>query len=261
MGNSINSSSLKKIANNTKNTDNNNDDEKKSNDTKQTKSTTNSSKEIKIPEDINYDDLPFEEKTHYALLSIDIKDKLSVIGYFRKEAELLNRSNIEIPRGIINYVIMYLYFCDEKDLFLGNLHKNVAAAHNTHAWTMFISSSNKELIAPKSIEKVIYYLHPTFHPSERTKKEAPYFLSTRGWGTFDVEAKIIFKKKYNRKDCFAVHELDFDNWASTTKVDLKQDKKISQDYNLWHSSGDRDMAFFKKKEDYKVDEKYEMIFM
>ena len=88
---------------------------------------------------------------------------------------------------------------------------------------MFISSSKEKLIKPKSIQKVTYYLHPTFHPSTIENDKPPFYLKRLGWGVFDVRAKIEFKAMYNKKDISCTHELDFDHYASITPINDDSD--------------------------------------
>ena len=190
-------------------------------------------------------------------MDIDVKDKLSVLGWFRRE--VTNKyENATIPSGIIQYVIMYLFHVNESTLFIGNIHKKVEAQRNQHHWTMFISTSDKELSAPKTVKEVTYYLHPTFRPSEMTMDKSPYLLGRRGWGTFDVEAKIVFHDKYNKPDCYTAHSLSFSNFATLTKIDLKQSIKVSQDMKLWYASSERDTIEHDKRKNFIVDEKYKL---
>lgn len=214
-------------------------------------------KAISIPPDLNLEALSFEEKTPYALMDIAIEDKLAVLGWFRKE--VTNKyENAVIPSGIMQYVIMYLFYINENTLFIGNIHKKVDGNHNQHLWTMFISTSDKELKAPKTVKQVIYYLHPTFHPSDVTVDKSPFLLGRRGWGTFDVEAKIIFDEKYNKPDCYTSHSLSFSNFATLTKVDLKQSIKVSKDMKLWYASSDRETIEYQRRKEFPVDEKYHL---
>ena len=113
-----------------------------------------------IPKDLYYDECSFEEKVKYAIHDIDLMDKLSVIGYFRQH--VLNKHNFDIPLGIINYVLVFLYFVNEDELYIGNFHELRPGGRNTHNWTMFVSTSKTKLIPPRTIQEVTYHLHPTF---------------------------------------------------------------------------------------------------
>ena len=73
-------------------------------------------------------------------------------------------------------------------------------------------------------------------------------MQRQGWGTFDVEAKIIFQPKYGRKPCWTTHNLDFNNHAYITKVDLDQEKRVSTDRNLILAT--RETYNYKKAKDF-----------
>ncbi len=172
----------------------------------------------------NESNLTFVEKVQYGLNDIELRDKLCVSGYLRENA--INKHNMDIPAGIINYCVIFLFFVDERDFYLGNLHKlETTRSRNKHRWTMFISTSKTKLIPPKTIKRVRYYLHPTFSPPEKTVYESPFYLRRLGWGTFIVEAKIIFEDKYKRNDCFASHYLSFGSYASITQINLDQNER------------------------------------
>eukprot|EP01084_Bolivina_argentea_P201592 344573_1 len=208
------------------------------------------SKQQKKRKNIDLNDATFANKVHYGLNDIDLKDKLLVIGYIKKVA--VNKYKMDIPQGIINYCIAYLFFVEESELYIGNLHElEETTARNRHNWTMFISTSKQELIKPKTIKEVIYYLHPTFHPSECTERESPFYLRRLGWGTFAVEAKIIFKNKYKRKDCFTSHGLSFSRYASITQIDLNQSTRIKDLY----AEDDRERYFFGNSKKYPTEYK------
>eukprot|EP01083_Nonionella_stella_P073385 198374_1 len=190
-------------------------------------------------------DKSFSHIVHCGLEDIDTRDQLQVIGYFRQTA--LNEYHMEIPHGIVNYCMMYLFYEDEQQLFIGNLHEKVNSSRNKHHWTMFISTSNTELKPPKRINKVTYYLHPTFHPSKCTKKKSPFELARRGWGTFTVDAKIVFHDKYQRKACWAQHHLSFGHHASITQIELSQQIRIKEEMCPWEL---QDVWHFHKPHEY-----------
>eukprot|EP01084_Bolivina_argentea_P043433 80032_1 len=245
MGNSANANSLKEVANNTREP---NEDEK---DVNNNESVNNTSKQTIIDKVIPIDlaTATFAEKIQFGLHDIQRRDKLSVIGYFREVA--MNEYNIHIPKEIINYCIIFLFLEDESQLYIGNLHKLIStSSRNSHQWTMFISTSRYQLTPPKTIKEVVYYLHPTFSMSECTQNKSPFYLQRKGWGTFQVEAKIVFKDKYKRKDCYASHGLNFDDYARITDIDLEQKTRIKDDMNLWYGRDERETYEFKTDEDY-----------
>jgi transcription initiation factor IIF auxiliary subunit len=76
-------------------------------------------------------------------------------------------------------------------------------------WTAYIVGPPSEL---SRIKCVIYVLHPTFpnpiRPMCSTKDpKYPFALTTNGWGTFDLVARIEFKDGTVRE---LLHQLRFD---------------------------------------------------
>jgi len=58
------------------------------------------------------------------------------------------------------------------------------------------------------IDKVIFELHPSFEPSVIEVSESPFEVSTEGWGVFDVQVKVFFKKHEHRN---YLYTLSFEN--------------------------------------------------
>ena len=65
------------------------------------------------------------------------------------------------------------------------------------------------------IESVTYHLHPTFKPNVIKVEKAPFLLSRIGWGYFEVEIEIVFKKSTGLLPKKMAHELNFE--ADETK--------------------------------------------
>jgi hypothetical protein len=67
------------------------------------------------------------------------------------------------------------------------------AGDQTWDWTVFINADQNTLSNVRCVE---YTLHPTFPNPTRTVCDDPanhFALSARGWGTFEIKIKIIFK--------------------------------------------------------------------
>lgn len=77
-------------------------------------------------------------------------------------------------------------------------------------WTAHIEST-----PPDSLDEVAYveyHLHPTFrNPVRRVReREGGFPLETRGWGTFELRARVVFKDK-TRTPHLLSHELAFED--------------------------------------------------
>ena len=76
---------------------------------------------------------------------------------------------------------------------------------------MFVCLSNgKKEETGNYVESVTYHLHPTFKPSVIKVTQAPFLLSRIGWGYFEVEIDIVFKKSTCLAPMKVTHELSFE---------------------------------------------------
>ena len=97
---------------------------------------------------------------------------------------------------------------------------------NDHEWTMYVNSKGGAYDLNKIVKRVVYKLHPTFHPDTYYRNEEPYELSMMGWGTFKVKITLEFKSKLELPPLELDHNLSFHgqgvsrNW--TFKADLSK---------------------------------------
>lgn len=63
---------------------------------------------------------------------------------------------------------------------------------------MFVKAKDKSIDLNKFIRKVSYDLHPTFRPRVVEREKVPYEMKRCGWGTFMIDIKIQFFKKFNK---------------------------------------------------------------
>lgn len=96
--------------------------------------------------------------------------------------------------------------------------------HNAHEWTMFVKAKDRTVDLSKYIRRVTYDLMPGFNPIINHRDKAPFELKRRGWGTFMIDIKIHFFKKYNKPPVEYEHYLVFDGagrWRTRT-ISLKK---------------------------------------
>jgi transcription initiation factor IIF auxiliary subunit len=95
------------------------------------------------------------------------------------------------------------------DIKLLNTSRYLDKKGNTHwwVWTIFIKCDEPKCL--EEIDFVEYHLHPTFrNPIQRVrKKEGGFPLTMKGWGVFNVRARVIFKDK--REPVNLAHRLEF----------------------------------------------------
>lgn len=75
-------------------------------------------------------------------------------------------------------------------------------------WTAFIECDPPDSF--DEVDYVEYHLHSSFrNPVNRIRvKKGGFPFSTRGWGTFALRAKIVFKDK-NQQPLLLSHDLEF----------------------------------------------------
>eukprot|EP00743_Colponemidia_sp_Colp-15_P003865 GILK01004171.1.p1 GENE.GILK01004171.1~~GILK01004171.1.p1 ORF type:complete len:238 (-),score=30.03 GILK01004171.1:244-957(-) len=98
-----------------------------------------------------------------------------------------------------------------KKLYVGNRHERTrddTARGNIHRWTFFVHLDDTE-DETEFIDRVVIRLHPTFTPSTLTMRTPPYAVTRLGWGIFTIQARIMFKSKWNKEPMDVSWMLDF----------------------------------------------------
>jgi len=62
----------------------------------------------------------------------------------------------------------------------------------THEWTVYLRSANPDEDISMYVKHVVFILHPTLSPPTRTIDTAPFEVTERGWGEFDITLQIFF---------------------------------------------------------------------
>ncbi|KAL6045363.1 Tyrosine-protein kinase, variant 2 [Balamuthia mandrillaris] len=85
-----------------------------------------------------------------------------------------------------------------------------------HMWTVYVkarrraSGNSPTFETEKLIQKVTFELHPTFTPYVIELDSAPFELSRRSWGTFEVGITVEFKPEYAKPPLILTHSLHFE---------------------------------------------------
>ena len=120
---------------------------------------------------------------------------------------------------------------NRKSVFIsvGNTHEKVENPKpasdsknvNAHRWAMFVCLSNgKKEETGNYVESVTYHLHPTFKPSVIKVTQAPFLLSRIGWGYFEMEIDIVFKKSTCLAPMKVTHELSFEQAEKKSQFEI-----------------------------------------
>lgn len=94
-------------------------------------------------------------------------------------------------------------------LIIGNVSKWVPSLEDntTHKWMMYVRGEKDNPDISHIVDKVIFYLHPSYRPHDVIEvRESPFHLSRRGWGEFPLRVQIFFKCPFN-KPVSIVHNL------------------------------------------------------
>ena len=128
-----------------------------------------------------------------------------------------------------------LFSGDFRNLTLeyGNRYKEVAAGYrpdNVNKWTMFVKIADNEGIrADRLIRKVRYYLCEGFAHEYRDifpDKNGRFEMTYVGWGTFEVEIEVHFKKELGMAEALELsHELVFDGAGDWSTINLPVKKE------------------------------------
>jgi hypothetical protein len=79
-----------------------------------------------------------------------------------------------------------------------------------HRWAMFLTLNNDKKLTERYIKEVRYELHPTYKISKITIKEAPFMLSRCAYGSFNIEATVVFQPWTKAKPLLINHMLSYD---------------------------------------------------
>jgi len=99
-------------------------------------------------------------------------------------------------------------------LYVGNLCLS-STGDRYYRWIIFVSTSDQDIVPPKSVSEVTYTLHPTYKDPVRKRTKSPFFLDIEGWGIFEIEVTIRFKNNFIRPFIETSHMISVD-WPTTT---------------------------------------------
>ncbi|KAB0789989.1 hypothetical protein PPYR_15735 [Photinus pyralis] len=103
-------------------------------------------------------------------------------------------------------------------IVVGNISKWMPSGSeedkSTHKWMVYVRGSKEKPDISHFVEKVVFYLHPSYAPNDVVEmRHPPFHLSRRGWGEFPLRVKIFFKYTLN-KPVDIIHNLKLDQTFS-----------------------------------------------
>ena len=72
-----------------------------------------------------------------------------------------------------------------------NLGKK-ADESRSHEWTVYIRAANRDEDLSNVVKKVVFHLHPTLSPPQRTVEAGPFEVTDQGWGEFEIQLQVFF---------------------------------------------------------------------
>ncbi|KAF5303426.1 hypothetical protein FQA39_LY09970 [Lamprigera yunnana] len=99
-------------------------------------------------------------------------------------------------------------------IVVGNISKwmpsDSAEDKSTHRWMVYVRGSKESPDISHFVEKVVFYLHPSYQPNDVVElRHPPFHLSRRGWGEFPLRVKLFFQYALN-KPVDIIHNLKLD---------------------------------------------------
>ena len=194
------------------------------------------------PSEIVVTEPPFEiTRTGYGIFEIAVDIKM-IDGVVSKHKHDLNfdqditfdticisrerkksKTTTALPKKVASFAPVPIVF--------GNTHKKVSG-DMPHQWTLFVRGADGKKNTKRhfGVEKVTFFIHQDYDPSEITIEKPPFELEPKvGYATFDVAAEITFK---NGKKIKQARDLNFDKAVSFEEVIIpeieKKAKKVSK---------------------------------
>ncbi|KAJ7339593.1 YEATS domain-containing protein 2 [Desmophyllum pertusum] len=133
-------------------------------------------------------------------------------------------------------------FYIKKRIIIGNTSKYISIDRredndkSTHKWMVYVRGPPEDPNIDRFINKVWFFLHPSYRPNDIVEvNKPPFHLTRRGWGEFPVRVQLHFVDPRNKRvDIF--HELKLDRTytglqtlGSETVVDLELDRRTFED--------------------------------
>lgn len=173
----------------------------------------------------------------------------------RNNEEMLKVKIEESPRGEMprgnNEEMAGSRFYIKKGIIVGNISKMIqpgestSATPFTHKWKIYIRGPEIDPNIETFVQKVRFYLHPSYKPNDIIEVAVPPFnLSRRGWGEFPVRIQLFFWDPLN-KPIDIIHMLKLNHMRTGG---YKLGKEIRVDIDL-----DRNTKFVTKDERFEQD--------
>lgn len=101
-----------------------------------------------------------------------------------------------------------------KRIIIGNISKWIPPEWRedaaSHKWTMYVRGNKENPDIDDFVNKVRFFLHPSYRPNDVVEvTAAPFCLSRRGWGEFPLRVQLHFKSAFN-KPMDIIHHLKLD---------------------------------------------------
>eukprot|EP00057_Strongylocentrotus_purpuratus_P034054 XP_793746.3 PREDICTED: YEATS domain-containing protein 2 [Strongylocentrotus purpuratus] len=133
----------------------------------------------------------------------------------------------------------------KKRIIVGNVSKYIPPGHredsdpSTHKWMVYVRGPPEEPRIHHFVEKVWFFLHPSYRPNDLLEvKEPPFHLTRRGWGEFPIRVQLHFRDPRNKK-VDIIHQLKLDRtYTGLQTLGAETIVDVELDRYLFNESGD-----------------------
>lgn len=133
----------------------------------------------------------------------------------------------------------------KKRIIVGNVSKYIPPGHredsdpSTHKWMVYVRGPPQEPRIHHFVEKVWFFLHPSYRPNDLLEvKEPPFHLTRRGWGEFPIRVQLHFRDPRNKK-VDIIHQLKLDRtYTGLQTLGAETIVDVELDRYLFNESGD-----------------------
>lgn len=149
-------------------------------------------------------------------------------------------------------------FYVKKRVIIGNTSKYIPPEKreeydkSTHKWMVYVRGPPEDPHIDAYIQKVWFFLHPSYRPNDIIEvNKPPFHLTRRGWGEFPIRVQLHFVGTRNKR-VDIIHELKLDKTytglqtlGAETVVDLEIDRKTFEDLGIpvsWELAQDTSSA-------------------
>ncbi len=146
----------------------------------------------------------------------------------------------------------YNRFYTKKQVIVGNISKFIPLERRerndqaTHKWMVYVRSPPGEPSLDTFIQRMWFFLHPSYMPNDIIEiSRPPFTITRRGWGEFPVRIQILFNDPQN-KPVDVIHNLKLDKTytglqtlgaETIVEIELQRHSVLAEETNREDTAG------------------------